>query len=223
MKKQPANKRITTRTKTAKSSTKPPSSASHGWRIIGQWYVAVPLALVVVFSLGYLARGWVRYHAEPTLVAWSADQSSKVIKGQSSELGDPFNRMGFGNVDKASQCVLTYAKGFSSELSCGTDYKAFSSNINGLKPDLATRGSTLQIALQANGWTSGNTTLAELAGNISKGIDYTPDATYFKVVGKYNCLVSFTTAFSKPKPPAIAGDMSCSRQYGIMGGASSSY
>src|SRR6185503_6800603 len=165
MKQQPAKKRTTSKTKTAKTSNKTTASKVHGWRIIGQWYVAVPLAIVIVFAAGYVDRQWVRYHAEPTLVAWSADQSSKVIRDQSSLLGDPFSRMGFGSVKKDSHCVLTYANGFSSELSCGTDYQAYNSDIGGLKPDLATRGATLLIALQSSGWKGGNTSLAELSGN----------------------------------------------------------
>jgi len=221
MKKQPAKKRTTTKTKATRTNAKSTKNRVKSWHIIGEWYVAIPLAILIVFVAGYIARGWVRYNAEPKMVSWSMDGSKKVLKEQVAQLGNPFKSMGMPDASIDSQCALTYANGFSSEFNCGSESQSFFKDVRGLKPDLASRGATLQIGLAANNWMGGNTTLADLTSNISKGIDYTPDATYMKQVGMYTCMISFTTAFSKPKPPAIAAVMSCSKQYSILGGAQS--
>jgi len=219
MKQQPAKKRTSAKSKTAKTSTKSTNSKVKDWRIIGEWYVAIPLAILIIFVVGYLARGWIRYHGEPELFKWSVDDTNNMLKKQSDELSNPLKRMGFADMGQATACALTYANGFSSELSCGTHFGSYNARVTSLKPDLVSRAATLQIALQSQGWIGGNTTLTELSSNIQKGIDYTPDASYSKTIGKYTCLLSFTTAFSKPKPPAMAVTMDCTRLYGIFVGA----
>jgi hypothetical protein len=221
MKQQPAKKRTSEKSKASKVSTKSTKGNVKDWRVIGEWYVAIPLAILLVFVVGYLARGWIRYHGEPEVYKWSVDDTNKVLKKQSDDLSNPLKRMGFADMGEATTCSLTYANGFSSELSCGSHYGSYNTAVTSLKPDLVSRAATLQIALQTQGWMGGNTTLSELSSNIQKGIDYTPDATYFKTLGKYTCLLSYTTAFSKPKPPAMAVTMDCTRQYGILGGAQS--
>lgn len=217
MKKQPAKKRTSTKSKTTRVSTKSAKSNVKSWHIIGEWYVALPLAILIVFLAGYLARGWIRYHAGPVAVRWSVDDTQKVLNDQMNNLKDPLVRMGITQKVKSGDCTLTYANGFTSNYFCGHAYQGYLSDVRNLKPSLADRATALEISLQTAGWMRGGTSITQLGSNISKGIDSTPDAAYFKRIGAYTCLLDFSTAFSKPKPPAINGNMACSRSYDILG------
>jgi hypothetical protein len=108
-----------------------------------------------------------------------------------------------------------YASRFHTKIFCSSVYKAYSDKVASLSPDLGVRAARLDALLKANGWQGGNTTLTTLGQNIAKGIDWTPDAAYAKQFGKIFCLADFNTAFSKPKPPAMSGNISCSRDYEI--------
>lgn len=218
MKKQTAKKRTSTRTKNVKINTKSTRRNFKGWRIIGEWAVAIPLAVLIVLAAGYLTRGWIRFHAEPALASWSADNTQKILDTQMHDLNNPLVRLGISQKNTTKSCVTVYANNFSTQIICSTAYQGYLPDARGLNPSLAVRAADLQSSLKTQGWDGANTTLSELGSNISKGIDYTPDATYQKQVGEYNCMVSFTTAFSHPRPPAINGVVSCVRYYGIFGG-----
>lgn len=221
MKQQPAKKRIPSKSKTAKTNPKSTKinvkRNARDWRVIGEWYVAVPLAILIIFAAGYLARGWIRYHAGAAAVRWSVDDTQKVLNDQMDDLKDPLTRMGITQKTKSGDCGLTYANGFTLNYFCGHAYQGYLSDVRNLKPGLADRATALEISLQAGGWMRGGTSITQLGSNIAKGIDYTPDAAYLKRIGAYTCLLDFNTAFSKPKPPAINGDMACSRSYDILG------
>lgn len=219
MKKQSAKKRLPAKSKTAKVTPKPTKRNSGDWRIIGEWYVAIPLAILIIFITGYLARGWIRYHAGPEAVKWSVDDTQKVLDDQMGRLKDPLGRLGITQKNKSGDCTLMYANGFTSNYFCGHAYQGYLSDARNLKPGLADRATALEISLQADGWMRGGTSLTQLGSNIAKGIDSTPDAAYMKHIGAYTCLLDFNSAFRKPNPPAINGDMACSRSYDIFGKA----
>lgn len=210
-------------TKTSKNKQKQTRSKktsaveSGGYKYhLSKLYVALPLAILIILLAGYLARGWVRYHAEPALVSWTADDTQKVLDDQMSALNDPLKRLGITQKNTARQCSLTYADNFDSTIDCASTYQGYLSDTRNLKPDLAQRAAALESTLKSAGWGGAATTITQLGSNISKGIDYTPDATYVKQIGDYLCMASFTTAFSHPKPPAINGLVSCNRYYGIL-------
>jgi hypothetical protein len=185
-------------------------------------FMAVIIVLLVAGA--YLFRGWLRHTVAPGVVAQTAGrQVQKTTEEQYSKLNNPFTVLGMTSVKHENKCRLLYAKSFHAEVDCTSSYSSYSDKVSSLKPDLGQRAALLENYLKANGWTGGNTTISALGANISKGIDYTPDAAYQKTVGKITCLADFNTAYSKPKPAAIAGSVECSRTFYLFGAANQDY
>lgn len=182
-------------------------------RLLKNWRFAVPLVILVLVALTYVGRSWVRVTLVPkTEGLYYGHQVDSRLQTEYKKLGEPFQTLGFVSSPHFSRCVMTYAYHFEIESSCAAGYASFSDKVSSLSPDLGVRAASLESALKANGWQGDNTSITTLGQNLSKGIDYTPDADYTKSFGKIQCDIDFNTAFSTPKPAAIAGRMTCSRQ-----------
>ena len=177
-----------------------------------KWYVLVPLVIIVLVLGGYMARGWGRHTAAPD----AADliygrQVQTVLNAQYNDLGQPFKALGFTSMQHSRSCNLTYAKHFKADFYCMSMYSVYTDKVGSLSPDLGVRAAKLDAVLQAKGWQNGYTSLTTLGQSIAKGIDWQPDADYTKTFGNITCDADFNTAFSKPKPAAISGRITCSR------------
>jgi hypothetical protein len=180
------------------------------------------LALIVFLLVAgtYVFRGWLRHTVAPAVVSQTAGRRvQKTTYEQYSKLNNPFTVLGMPKVKHENKCRLSYAKSFHAEVDCVSSYTSYSDKVSSLKPDLGQRTALLENYLRSNGWSGGNTTISTLGSNISKGIDWTPDAAYTKQVGKITCMADFNTAYSKPKPAAIAGGIECYRTYYLFGKA----
>lgn len=183
-------------------------------------YLVVAVCGVIAALVLFLGRGWIRHTFEPAAISVSVGHGpSRAVDSQLSALDNPFDTLGISSTQRSDICNLTYAKGFSSEVVCTSTVNGFAKIPSNLQPGLAQRSKSLEALLKSNGWTKGNTSISELGANIANGIDYTPDAAYTKKVGKVECLLDFNTAFSKPKPAAIAGSLNCQQAFELFGGA----
>jgi len=184
-----------------------------------KWYAIAATVLVIIFIIGYLGRGWIRNTVVPgTVHTFGGNSVQKTLDQQYSALGNPLQAMGITKLDHYDKCTRTYANNFHIEVDCSAHYSAYSNEVSNFKPDLGVRAANLEQTLKANGWAGANTSITTLGENLSRGIDYTPDAAYQKKIGKTECLVDFNTAFRSPHPTAISGSVDCSRTYEILGG-----
>jgi hypothetical protein len=183
-----------------------------------RWYVAVPAALVVLALLCFVFRGWIRATVVPDLYSVTYGSSiNSTLNKEYNALGKPFDILGATNVKHTKTCQLVYAKGFHMEIDCSAMYSSFSDKVTSQSPSLADRAKTLEANLSKQNWQGGNTSITLLGSEIAKGTDWEPDAAYQKTIGKTQCLADFNTAFSKPKPPAIAGMVVCNRLFDLFG------
>lgn len=183
--------------------------------------------LVVLGVLGFVSRGWIRTSVEPKFVEKTYGHTlEKVANNELKKLGDPFNALGYATTTvEGPTCRLATAHKFSTALSCTYTIKAYQETPQADADKKASNEAAIktQQLLKSNGWDgeygtkSPYTSLAELVSNINKGIDYTPDAAYTKVIGDVSCLLDSNTAFSSPKAPAIASNMYCSRDVYLFG------
>ncbi len=173
----------------------------------------IPLAILILLFLAYLGRGWIRRSLVPTVAGWVyANKLQSTLDKEYNSLQKPFDALGIPNVKKGRGCNLAHAKHFKITLSCGAEYSAYTDRV---APDLAANSARLSNQFKDQGWSFGNTDVGTLGKNISQGIDWTPDAAYIKFKGPIACLADFNTAFSKPKPPAINGSVSCNKAIDI--------
>jgi hypothetical protein len=135
-------------------------------------------------------------------------QVQSTLDKEYTALQKPFEMLGMPDVHKKKTCELAHAKHFKIQLYCSAIYSSYSDHI---APNLAAGSAKLANQFTSNGWSLGYTDLSTLGKNISQGIDYTPDAAYTKFKGDIACTADFNTAFSKPKPPAINGSVSCTK------------
>lgn len=178
------------------------------------WYVVVPTLVILILIATFLSRGWLRRTVVPSAVnPVYGHPVQATLDKEYDILGKPLDTLGLPSHARTGKCAMIGAQHFKITVDCSYIYKSYSDKVNGLKPDLGARATTLEASLKNNGWTGGNTSISTLGQNINKGIDWTPDAAYTKQVGKTFCLADFNTAFSRPKPPALSGMVLCSRTF----------
>ncbi len=137
---------------------------------------------------------------------------------QMSNFSDPFALLKYAHTTKhAAKCGLVFARSIHTQLDCSASYQAYglvSSDIQALR----TNALDLQTKLDKAGW-SGNPamSLTQFINGITDGADNQPDATYLKRFGNTTCMLSTTTAFSKPKLPAMNTVFSCSKTTNFFG------
>jgi hypothetical protein len=187
-------------------------------RYLRKWYVLVLLAIIFIGTLAFVGRGWVRETAVPDVLSLPyGRQVKRTLDQQYKNLNQPLSYLGLGTPSSKNKCGTVYASHFQTDVDCSSIYSAYSDKVSALSPDLGVRAAKLDLLLKAQGWQGGNTYLTTLGQNIAKGIDWTPDAAYNKTVGKVTCQADFNTAFSKPKPPAMYGEISCFRDIELFG------
>ena len=178
----------------------------------------IPAAVVVLILALYLGRGWIRGTFEPVAISVTAGRNAKqTLDEQLKALNSPFKTLGINTTQSSNECRLSYAKKFHSQITCSATTNGFAKLSANQQTALAGGSASLEKLLKSNGWSGMNTSITTLGTNISKGIDYTPDAAYQKTIGKITCVADFNTAFSRPRPAAINGSITCVRVYEILG------
>ena len=187
----------------------------------------VLVSAVILVGVLYFARGWLRKSVAPWVVQTTEAKSiQKEAQEELTTLGDPFKSLGYKNIETSPvACSLAYASGFTTEVFCGYKVHAYGelSQADADKMSTNLASSTIQSVLQSDGWngeftdTTEYTSLHELVTNLNKGIDYTPDASYWKAIGNTSCSLSSTTAFSSPKPAAMNTEFYCGKLYKMYG------
>jgi hypothetical protein len=180
------------------------------------WTFGVILLLILIL---FFARGWVRATVEPkTVQVFHGHSVQTTLDKQIRTLGDPLSSLKYINAKtQPSQCTLVRASSFRTEVDCTASVKAFGP-VSSDTQTLRTNAAALQAKLDAAGWGGNpNMTLIQFINGITAGADNQPDATYTHYFGKDLCMLSTTTAFSKPKPPAMNTVFSCSRTFDLFG------
>ncbi len=184
-------------------------------------------AVVVIIGLAFIGRGWIRMTAEPKTVSVFYNSNVKRIRdAEYGKLQSPLALLGYSTpYTQHTGCQTTLAQSIHTLVSCTYSYNSFkqTSQDAQAKASLNADAAKLQGLLQKNGWsgqytdTGQYTSLTKLVSSITSGIDYQPDAAYQKNIGKVFCLFDSNTAFSRPNPPAIASQFTCSRDVNFLG------
>lgn len=206
----------------AKTSTAPPAVPNLKRRKL-LTIVGVLLSLLLVT---YVGRGFVRKSLLPGIVERVAgDQVSDVFVSEANKLGNPLPSLGFtGAASLNRNCYMVVANGLSTQVECSRQLEA-NQTLKDMRADsrtLIAGASKLQQLLEVNGWKgdfaqSGQNALVSLITDLTKGIDYHPDATYIKEVDGATCTFSNYTAFAKPAEPALSSKLWCTKTYNILG------
>jgi len=190
-----------------------------------KWFVILPLVLLIIAAGSYLARGWIRVTVIPAGASLVYEHSvQSVYNKETATLNDPLRSLGFKNIIHApAKCQLAWAQNIHTSVECVSSSSSYMIIGDTDRAALVNNAKSLSERLQNNAWqgTYSNsgpyTSLLTLATSISSGIDWQPDAAYTKQVGNTSCTIDFNTAFSKPKPAAIAGRVDCWRQVDVFG------
>lgn len=191
-----------------------------------RWFLIIGVSLILLFVASYIFRGWLRVTLVPKVInVTSGNAVTNFASAEIGALGDPFTLLGYDSTTKESECRLVAARGLSTQYECvyvENGWTEILQNSND-KKQLYQSAVNILAALKNNGWEGAYTeneqatSLTTLIRNINDGIDYTPDASYTKASGDINCWISNTTAFSKPKNPAISTNFWCSRTVNVFG------
>ena len=181
---------------------------------------------VAMLLVLFIARGFVRKTLLPTLVKrTTGNQANDVFISESNKLGAPLPELGFTNFAVVHKdCFLVVANGFSTQVDCThnitatEEIAALSNNTN----HLIGNAQKLQALLKANDWQgdfsqNGQNSLVGLMTDLTKGIDYHPDANFTKEINGTQCTFSNNTAFAKPDKPALTSRFWCTKSYYILG------
>lgn len=189
--------------------------------------VTVAIILAVIAGL-YFVRSWIRATVVPkTVQAVHLNGVSNAAGSEMAKLGESLGVFGFNTVQPSKHCTMTAAQGFKEEVTCTYTFEntiTFPASESDAKA-LVTASENVQRALQDNDWQGTYTndqptaSLTTLVQNIAKGIDYTPDAAYNKMIGDVTCLFDSNTAFKVPENPEkrMASRFTCSRTFYIFG------
>lgn len=195
---------------------------------LGDYKLLLAVGLVVGFVIFvFVFRGWVRMTLIPkTIVAVHGNSAHKAFVKETDKLQNPLALLGYKSLEsEEGGCSTSLAQGISTQVICSYDVRAYAEidQDSQSKAGLNANAEKLQNLLLENGWEgeySDNgvyTSLRKLVSSITAGIDYQPDATYQKQIGHVLCFFHSNTAFSTPKPPAIATQISCSRTFNFLG------
>ena len=178
--------------------------------------------LLVIVALGLTLRNPIRTRLVPNVVGVFYRQGvSQTLEDQNRSLNDPMARL-LGSIPlHKTSCYSQQLQGIHSELGCQAGYQAIR-KLSGSETDKTTMMktvATIESQLQARGYHHGQNgvSLTSLVDGTYKGIDYTPDAYYEKVIGQYDCVFDTSLAYANPQPPAIRVSMWCDRTFNFLG------
>jgi len=189
----------------------------------GAQKILIAVAIVVVLlALGFVLRGWARTTVIPKMVSVVRLHGVQATLDQeSSKLQDPLARLGFNSVTKTSACHLQLAQSIHTQVDCSVVKQAYAQLPSGAAAVANTQkqAALLQTQLLAEGWRSGSNgvTLSGLINGTAKGVDYSPDAYYEKVVGGTDCTFDTMIAYSNPHPPALRSSLACDKTVDFLG------
>jgi hypothetical protein len=169
--------------------------------------IAVLILLTALFSLKGAAI--VRKVAN---IMYGGSLNSLVVD-QNGRIGDPYKMLTGQAPHPNSSCYVGPSQGIRMHVSC----ESLSRNYTKLgqsaedKTRIIKAAQKVTDALKAEGYKgeSNGVTLMGLVSGTYEGKDYTPDASYQKVIGKDSCMFSVTVAYSKPAQPAINVSLNC--------------
>jgi hypothetical protein len=188
-----------------------------------EYYISAIIAVVVVLGLaGYFGRSWVRFHLMPATASILYMPSVKhTAASERAALNDPFRRLSFTTSTTDRNCALQVAQKLHSTMDCSYEEQAYTKLPKDAAAAAKVQAETamLQADLSAHGWHGGTNgvTLTSLVSGTAHGVDYSPDAFYEKVVGKYTCIFDTFIAYSNPQPPAIRSVLTCDRTVSFFG------
>ncbi len=196
-------------------------------RKISKTLIYILGGILGLLILVFVFRGWIRITVEPkTVSVFYKSNVKKVRDDEAAKLGDPFKALGYSSLQNdTGSCTTDWARGIRTNIVCNYDQNTYQEvpKDQAYKDTLNANAAKLMDKLKQNGWEGQYTdngeftSLTKLIRNLTDGIDYTPDASYFKKIGPVECYIQTTTAFSKPEPPAMDTHLTCSRSIYIIG------
>jgi hypothetical protein len=179
-------------------------------------------SIVVVLILIFLFRGWFRVTVIPkTAGQFYSNGVKDTANKEATALNNPFGTLGLATPKTSDVCTLQQAQSIHTEINCYTNQEGYTklpTSFTGLV-NIQKQTSSLQTLLNSNGWQAGSNgvTLTSLINGTAKGIDYSPDAFYQKIIGNTDCTFDTMIAYANPQPPAIRVTFSCSRTINFLG------
>lgn len=188
------------------------------------------LTVLFILAVAFIFRGWIRMTVIPSGVrAFYGNPAEKVYKAELEKLQGPLAILGYSEDDvelRYGDCKTIAASGISTKVSCNYGirvYRVLEFNENNVT-NIKENSEKLQNLLKEEGWIgeynneeSEHISLESLATKLTERIDNGPVAVYQKTVDGVVCYFTNTTAFNNPNNPAIASQISCDRNFFILG------
>jgi len=186
-------------------------------------YLIYTGTLVVIVVLLFVFRGWLRVTVLPkTIGEFYVSGVQTTFNQEFNDLQNPYRLLSFTNPKPASLgCALSQAQSIHTEINCMDDqinWTVLPRSATGIAT-VQQNAAKLQGLLKAQNWLGGSNgvTLTSLIDGTAKGIDWSPDAYYEKIVGKTDCVFDTMIGYANPQPPAIRVTLSCDRTVNILG------
>ena len=206
---------------TEKATNRLTSTSNKGLKIGVDTIVLVAIAIGVGYTRGPILKvsSHLLYGRHLQAITVSANTA----------IQNPFELLTATNPKPSTGCDVIAQRLFSTEVDCQTSMQSYAKlgQTTNDKMSILQSVATIEQALKANGYVSGSymngATLTSLVSGTYKGIDWSPDASYEKVSGDYDCIFDTQIAYSNlaHQQPAIHLSLSCSRTFDIVGTPSS--
>jgi len=186
-------------------------------------YIIYTGSLIVIVVLLFVFRGWLRVTVIPkTIGEFYVGSVQTTFNQEIAALQNPYKLLSFTN-PKAPVlgCQLSQAQSIHTEIDCNDNqisWTVLPKSAAGIAA-VEQNAAKLQSLLMSQGWQAGSNgvTVTSLIDGTAKGIDWSPDANYQKIVGKTDCLFDEMIGYANPQPPAIRVTFSCDRTVNVLG------
>ena len=179
--------------------------------------------LIVLLFLLFIVRGWMRVTIIPkTAAIFYTNGIQNTQNNELKQLNNPFKTLSStANPKTSTGCSLELAQSIHTQIDCNVSqlvYAKLPVTAAG-QSSIQAKAQTLQTLLSIDGWSGGGNgvTLTSLIDGTAKGIDYSPDAYYEKVIGNNDCVFDVMIEYANPQPPAVNISLSCDRTLDVLG------
>jgi hypothetical protein len=178
--------------------------------------ITASLAAVMLLT----SSEWLRIHVLPDAAGVFFHRNIvRTFDAQSQAIGDPMSLAG-ASPPATYSCDVLAMQGASTEIGCQASSELYIQLASaGSKSSVMDKVTAVEADLKQAGYKPGGNgvTLTSLVGGTYEGKDYSPDAFYQKIAGKYHCILDTQVAYSNPAPPAIHMQQRCTRTINILG------
>lgn len=146
---------------------------------------------------------------------------SSLVVDQNSKLSDPFTKLADHAPKPDTRCFVGPKNNIRMHVECDStanEYIKLGQSATD-RARIIKAAQEITDALKAEGYEGGynGVTFLGLVSGTYEGKDYSPDAFYYKVIGKNTCVFDTTVAYSNPAQPATNMSLNCIKTFDLFG------